>query len=174
MDFWLKHLLQTKFPFPSNGKVYRKDTIATNHFKADWSFHSLQTGKCIARDKILKVDFPDFWFPFPSNGKVYRKLMIIFSSVRFRSRFHSLQTGKCIASFRAEYTNLSGGSFHSLQTGKCIAREAVIREARNLLLFPFPSNGKVYRKFNMAKRWQKIKRWFVSIPFKRESVSQEI
>ena len=38
------------FPFPSNGKVHGKSKESTTHKRIDLTcFHSLQTGKCIAR-----------------------------------------------------------------------------------------------------------------------------
>ena len=61
------------FPFPSNGKVHRKAQGTRKNSLVQLCFHSLQTGKCIARAN------PNFTLPVGS------------------ARFHSLQTGKCIA-----------------------------------------------------------------------------
>ena len=70
------------------------------------------------------------------------------------------------------FVGTSSTSFNSLQTGKCIQR--YIRRwgvpRRPLLLFQFPSNGKVYPKHTRTERSSFPGN--VSIPFKRESVSK--
>ena len=91
-------LVRPVFPFPSNGKVYLKANFdLTNEsyysgvsipFKRESTsqetpffayaeghvcFHSLQTGKHIARRKPTERDEQISEFPFPSNGKAHRK-----------------------------------------------------------------------------------------------------
>ena len=62
-------------------------------------------------------------------------------------RFHSLQTGKRIASDSGNPdSSRKVRSFHSLQTGKRIARLTHVNSLSNSIMFPFPSNGKAYRK----------------------------
>ena len=63
-------------------------------------FNSLQTGKCIARNKSEPI-----------------------SKMLFAGCFNSLQTGKCIASCYTITSIHLKRCFNSLQTGKCIASE---------------------------------------------------
>ena len=61
-------------------------------------------------------------------------------------------------------------SFNSLQTGKRIASAHAQLRPITSELFQFPSNGKAYRKCPASVTEKSAP--FVSIPFKRESVSQ--
>ena len=66
----------------------------------------------------------------------------------------------------------NGERFHSLQTGKRITRHMEAFEYLRLGdMFQFPSNGKAYHKQNNRRMHEKFPE-IVSIPFKRESVSQ--
>ena len=113
-------------------------------------------------------------FQFPSNGKVYRKGIAMQASIDRYLGFNSLQTGKCIAS---ETTNIIVAAvieeFQFPSNGK-VYRKLVrdFYQPNPFTEFPFPSNGKVYRKGTDA--YLMMRRIFVSIPFKRESVSQDM
>ena len=137
-------------------------------------FHSLQTGTQIASGIDYYTDgFVSIVFPFPSYGNAYRKIKSAQSWIQ-RFSFHSLQTGTHIARVNAFGTNFV-----------------------QLRKFPFPSYGKTEHKrkrepFGSVQLWsfhslhtgKRIQRWChgvqaspgllpVSIPFKRESVSQD-
>ena len=167
------------FLFPSNGNAHRKLPV-----KSFWKtlkepcFHSLQTGTRIAkkwrypyrqptggwvsipfkrergdkeeRHPYSQVQGDDGLFPFPSNGKVHRKLLKFFHRANeIRSCFHSLQTGNRsarLSSFSVIRVAVPQ-CFHSLQTGNRIA-----------------SYDCVFGGGDSCR---------VSIPFKRESLSQD-
>ena len=119
-----------KFPFPSNGKVDRKNIQQVELTKQEGScFHSLQTGRWIASlAHCRRKPKMDRKFPFPSNGKVDRK-------------------SYPITRFSEDLKQVEG--FHSLQTGRWIARETGhLTTEKGRSTFPFPSNGKVDRKSN--------------------------
>ena len=68
--------LSAGFQFPSNGKVYPKFVSSNDHvsFKGGKCFNSLQTGKCIQRRNLFPSSTEMLaGFQFPSNGKVYPK-----------------------------------------------------------------------------------------------------
>ena len=113
-----------KFQFPSNGKVYPKANCdVVSHYRVSISFNSLQTGRCIQRERQQVLDQAAvIEFQFPSNGKVYPKLV--------RGDPHR-----------------PFPSFNSLQTGRCIQRNCNdLQSIRRHNRFQFPSNGKVYPK----------------------------
>ena len=126
--------------------------------------------------------------------------LIAVSALMFRDlRFNSLQTGKYIQSnsTRSKERLRWRKGFNSLQTGKYIQspsgrlqktrshqvsipfkRESISKVTLDSGLtvgkmyeFQFPSNGKVYPKGSMVSFFQKSGAW-VSIPFKRESISK--
>ena len=143
------------------------------------SFHSLQTGKPIQRNKGMFFDDRRVGnkFPFPSNGKAYPKLKIIRAlHASLKRSFHSLQTGKPIQSQslvfddRTSVVNWVSIPFKRESASQDCENNFVNDETLKLLKFPFPSNGKVHRKSENGCRRQ----WGadVSIPFKRESASQ--
>ena len=165
-----------KFQFPSNGKVSPKHDKFRKKCRFSLGFNSLQTGKCLQRGQTR-------------------------SSRKWRTTsFNSLQTGKCIQStgqsvfcgekrwvsipFKRESvskeenrTTTSSAMyverFNSLQTGKCIQSRGFVKFIGAVKAFQFPSNGKVSPKSAMvADVWDSIQ--YVSIPFKRESVSKGI
>ena len=85
--------------------------------------------------------------------------------------FNSLQTGKRIPSDFVFCLFFHCFRFNSLQTGKRIPRTTYKRAEYQVMgLFQFPSNGKAYPK-TMGSAEALINA-LVSIPFKRESVSQ--
>ena len=89
-----------------------------------------------------------------------------------RCCFHSLQTGKCISRTVDRPSNLPSSSFHSLQTGKRITRW--IKREMQLSFDSFHSlqTGKcISRKKSCTPH--RTTQSCVSIPFKRESASQE-
>ena len=110
------------------------------------SFHSLQTGKRISR---LIEDLP-----YIDQNDV---------SIPFKRESVSQATG-----LTTDASNQI--SFHSLQTGKRISREGFDAPNADCIVFQFPSNGKAYLK--LWSVWANLQRYRVSIPFKRESVSQ--
>ena len=187
-----------KFQFPSNGKAYPKAIFPGS--AVSWptrSFNSLQTGKRIQSLIIMQDALENFsvsipfkresvskagsvleaytiigfnslqtgkriqsrkraWgihnhrFQFPSNGKAYPKFTPPVWYASGLNRFNSLQTGKPIQRQQRSHPDSrdAGKSFNSLQTGKPIqSRWLVIGFLGNVVSF-------------------------VSIPFKRESVSK--
>ena len=112
-------------------------------------FHSLQTGKCIASDCEDPRGNEVLEFPFPSNGKVHRKLQTL-DVLQSKLSFPFPSNGKVHRKTKGKSqtaAKLRDIGFHSLQTGKCIASSAVYAGTAEC-----PT---------------------VSIPFKRESASQE-
>ena len=165
---------ELKFQFPSNGKVYPKSLLSALRLPRF----------CLA-------------FQFPSNGKVYPKLIHGIDS-EFYMGFNSLQTGKYIQ--RESGTNLEvwvAYSFNSLQTGKYIQSDMDLEVSLVVGLEGFNSlqTGKYIQRrtltdqrrrhdlcFNslqtgkyIQRRYSKVERrhsLYVSIPFKRESISK--
>ena len=139
-----------KFPFPSNGKAYPKQH---RH----------------------KVDRRDCWFPFPSNGKAYhKKRRMLWNNLPFYSCFHSLPTGKRITRAWLISISLMRMSFHSLPTGKritsCYRR---LPRSEGVRCFHSLQTGKRITSSDQYQwEWESFS--CVSIPFKRESVSQAI
>ena len=85
-------------------------------------------------------------FQFPSNGKVYLKVLTGISNFTMRE-------------------------FQFPSNGK-VYLKPMTRSEINAILFQFPSNGKVYLKVPQRARSAHLTTK-VSIPFKRESVSQD-
>ena len=139
-------------------------------------------------------------FQFPSNGKAYPKWIRGFRPRQLNPRFNSLQTGKPIQSSKIMFTTLREGlSFNSLQTGKPIQRHIWRLTGVNIQVsIPFKreSLSKVHHDgyvgkgniegFNSLQTGKpiqrralkepvkkEIKNW-VSIPFKRESLSKGV
>ena len=159
------------FQFPSNGKAYHKQ-MRGMRTKEEEGFNSLQTGKRITRLwKSVTLLVQKEGFQFPSNGKAYHKTIPAgqlvseeFVSIPFKRE--SVSQGSSIKDRRSPRNS----SFNSLQTGKRITRVTVPHRLVLVLQFQFPSNGKAYHK--TMKRFKQFLLRFVSIPFKRESVSQ--
>ena len=126
-DWDVLMLTHCEFPFPSNGKVHRKGPS--------------------------KNGFPRFIeFPFPSNGKVHRKLHSPRRSQRqkrvsipFKRESASKVRKKLFPATSIRYRAKT--CFNSLQTGKCIeSKYCFMHEVPHIVVFQFPSNGKVHRK----------------------------
>ncbi len=90
-------------------------------------------------------------FQFPSSGKVYSKETK--SVIKARGTpgcFNSLRAGKSIQRFRSSLSGYQGARcFNSLRAGKSIQRKSPFRRydwERDILVFQFPSSGKVYSK----------------------------
>ena len=114
------------FPFPSNGKVYPK-ALTLARAEAGDLFPFPSNGKVYPKVETCctAVHPRHRQFPFPSNGKVYPKLLSATCiKALHKQGFHSLQTGKSIQSFCLFHRRLCGGKS-----------------------FQFPSNGKVYPKW---------------------------
>ena len=191
------------FPFPSNGKAYRKSRCGSARDSRADCFHSLQTGKPIAsyrgrRQCVLGVNS----FHSLQTGKPIARHLNTHEHITEMWSFHSLQTGTPIARKFRHIRLCVPVSFHSLQTGKPIAsgrfrtgqgnirnvsipfkRESLSQEYDLIpttqeafdIVFPFPSNGKAYRKFSLPRpHHSPVVSYQVSIPFKRESLSQVI
>ena len=174
--------------------------ITRGYKQRDWKaaspcFNSLQTGKRITSVKVFGMLFSFFSyvsipfkresvsqaslsgdvglareFQFPSNGKAYHKLNLEKQTLPNRS-FNSLQTGKRITSlakspiwerFQKFQFPSNGKAYHKAKTAK--------RQQTTQVRFQFPSNGKAYHK--NSKIGLRAEDDNVSIPFKRESVSQ--
>ncbi len=110
------------------------------------SFNSLQTGKCIQSENFFSLDATFTKFQFPSNGKVYPKAAV--REVLPKSAdigFNSLQTGKCIQRVPQAAINTVAISFNSLQTGKCIQRDPILSPVG-----PWLRNAKTKREVHGA------------------------
>ena len=110
-------------------------------------------------------------FPFPSNGNAEHKPEYYAVTLESTWGFHSLQTGNQSTSDTGKSQAPATASFHSLQTGNQSTRGIWNLHANGPGLFPFPSNGKPHRKTvsHPSERYLSL----VSIPFKRETTSQE-
>ena len=158
------------FPFPSNGKVYSEGADNCQFRTRKRSFNSLQTGKCIQRQRISTYTSGNKVFQFPSNGKVYSENYMNGDIFQSTVQFQFPSNGKVYS----ETMNTFGKSHEEI-------------------VFQFPSNGKVYSEgaddddgnnetcFNSLQTGKCIQSttmdtnpserfWRVSIPFKRESV----
>ena len=136
----------------------------------EFSFNSLQTGKCIQRRQASFNKANCNKFQFPSNGKVYSKpahsfisLDIILFQFPSNGKVYSKQCGReTVGAVYRKFQFPSNGKVYS----KLAPHTAFKIFGR--YLFQFPSNGKVYSK--EATRGDFRDEVFVSIPFKRESV----
>ena len=115
------------------------------------SFHSLQTGKHIASQRLSARNAGlSRRFPFPSNGKAHCK--------RSWCRYKTVPT--------VGFPFPSNGKAHcKVNVGSAIGA--------NQAVFPFPSNGKAHCKRNRPINASAPSYQTVSIPFKRESTLQE-
>ena len=139
-----------RFPFPSNGKAYHKRTERQSVCPAVGLFPFPSNGKAYHKSKsATAVTVITDLFPFPSNGNAYHKLM---------SAFLMATTATVVSiPFKRESVSQEYSTglfllsailrFHSLQTGKRITSTSTYTFLTQL-------------------------RYSVSIPFKRESVSQ--
>ena len=191
-----KNGLLTEFQFPSNGKAYHKwgnSFVENTLTEVSIPFKRESVSQA---SRLKWAHSPKRLFQFPSNGKAYHKVLGIDPGIAHTGRFNSLQTGKritrmnlwqyllCIDQFQfpsngkayhkvaaAKEHYINTLSFNSLQTGKRITSANVRpRGQGGVSQFQFPSNGKAYHKAErLGRKWIGID---VSIPFKRESVSQ--
>ena len=109
-------------------------------------------------------------FQFPSNGKAYPKESDDPEHRRGVWRFQFPSNGKAYPKYLCLDDSAREECFNSLQTGKRIPRGTTSFKVIAEMTFQFPSNGKAYPKdmCNLEKGYYSE----VSIPFKRESVSQ--
>ena len=138
-----------KFQFPSNGKAYL-NTMSIIGIGCGESFQFPSNGKAYLNLFCgVRRCHQYGGFQFPSNGKAYLNVKVVRNHSTFVGlSFNSLQTGKRIWTFYAEWY-LKGSQIR----------------------FQFPSNGKAYLNWGrQTSRPDSGKR--VSIPFKRESVSE--
>ena len=170
----IRHLKKsTVFQFPSNGKAYPKSAAANgNILEIEFQFPSngkaypkftwplLGRGRArvsipFKRESVSKVTYFDFqrasiWeFQFPSNGKAYPKRVGL-------RRNNNVK----IVSIPFKRESVSKGEKKQLRSPL-------------LSVFQFPSNGKAYPKLIALETPEEHTETFVSIPFKRESVSKE-
>ena len=136
-------------------------------------FHSLQTGKGIPSHNLPKFKRQDpilVSIPF-KREKAFQVGQIWLNPTTAES-FHSLQTGKCIPSNPRQIGGVLMDSFHSLQTGKCIPRPTppVHLASGQYHCFHSLQTGKCIPRLIVAKTHAELPT--VSIPFKRESLSQ--
>ena len=167
---WKRLRVLSLFQFPSNGKVYLKRKSRAALSGSGHCFNSLQTGKCISSDSPSPNCKLKKEFQFPSNGKVYLKGRIRRTLQPVVNLFQFPSNGKVYLKQHATQSGILPVSFNSLQTGKCISREAELVMKAAIRKFQFPSNGKVYLKSKIDSLTSCLE--IVSIPFKRESVSQ--
>ena len=191
------------FPFPSNGKVHRKSvpiSVARVEFYVSIPFKRESASQANTASRAdsransnVSIPFKResasqvqakllingrliLTFQFPSNGKVHRKLSQAIFVVASGVGFNSLQTGKCIARLMKCSKMKREHCFNSLQTGKCIASIHC--------LINLSTQRRVHKCFNSLQTGKCIaslinlrslpaQRDEVSIPFKRESASQE-
>ena len=93
----------------------------------------------------------------------------------FADGFNSLQTGKCISSGSLwKSTGRSSLSVSIPFKRESVSQGDILQSVMEMTEFQFPSNGKVYLKplSKYIKNSRRGESPFVSIPFKRESVSQ--
>ena len=113
------------FPFPSNGKVYSKTENGCIQVRCRTCFNSLQTGKCIQRNRQC------------GNGCGSQRVSIPFKRESvFKARKGLVDMAAKLVSipFKRESVFKEGADviplvrccscFNSLQTGKCIQRQA--------------------------------------------------
>ena len=101
---------------------------------------------CLSLNRIVHK------FQFPSNGKVHRKLHSPRRSQRqkrvsipFKRESASKVRKKLFPATSIRYRAKT--CFNSLQTGKCIeSKYCFMHEVPHIVVFQFPSNGKVHRK----------------------------
>ena len=142
-----------EFQFPSNGKAYPKLLPDIPILAEGPPFQFPSNGKAYPKLNQRRKSDEDriCWkFQFPSNGKAYPKFALLGVMLFISPCFNSLQTGKRIQRkewFMAWNMNYFTSGFNSLQTGK-----------------------RIQRLWNPQK--QKKPPCWVSIPFKRESVSK--
>ena len=164
-------MIGTCFHSLQTGKCIARHSYQWGAFSGD-CFHSLQTGKCIASAEELNRQLDELEFPFPSTGKVYCKLVTAVRSSVFNSKFPFPSNGKVYSKTMSKYENSDNfRSFHSLQTGKCIASN--LNQTRGCIKMCFNSlqTGKCIAR-NKEVRNERYRSKGVSIPFKRESVLQ--
>ena len=137
------------FQFPSNGKAYPKD-LCLQYLGGgkDVSIPFKREGVSKVAQMLMKrMGLPAF--QFPSNGKAYPKV------VR-----HATPSILVHVSIPFKREGVSKVKLSNTTTGNVFL----------ICMFQFPSNGKAY-----PKRKQEIqnRKWYVSIPFKREGVSKD-
>ena len=140
------------FPFPSNGKVHRKSSVG-------WYLLLLSLVSIPFKRESASQGTATRWtpreisivFPFPSNGKVHRKNTILQTLQQMTESFHSLQTGKPIArwkrSIRKGYDCVVSIPFKRESLSQVNRRSWAVPQYQ---VFPFPSNGKAYRKSSVV------------------------
>ena len=143
------------FQFPSNGKAYLNRTVQGRYRRDCWSgFNSLQTGKRIWTRSRWRFRNGSDLVSIPFKRESVSEL-----SVRVVEPL--LPSLRVSIPFKRE--SVSEPTFVRLT-----------KEVVKVLKFQFPSNGKAY--LNWFQCWFRLK-WlfdFVSIPFKRESVSEHM
>ena len=189
------------FQFPSNGKVYHKALlfapVATTTaeegevsipFKREGVSQAILSAHTGANLEKVSIPFkregvsqeiqgqgevPEMTLvsiPFKREG-VSQEAQEAESPVAPDESFNSLQTGRCITSAFYSSYDLEGEGFNSLQTGRCITRVEIAELKVAAERFNSLQTGRcITRKkgFPWAYVWGSI----VSIPFKREGVSQ--
>ena len=170
----LKRMITDMFQFPSNGKVYPKGTARGILVQLRKRFNSLQTGKYIQRSRMLISTRIRGRFQFPSNGKVYPKKTTSFRTEHnFTNSFNSLQTGKYIQSSKPEIVRIADVNVSIPFKRESISKVPNKKITEKIIMFQFPSNGKVYPK-KVAAETARLPTVNVSIPFKRESISKAV
>ena len=165
----------TRFNSLQTGKCISREFFIEDGPSPELRFNSLQTGKCISSSgtdtSFVDADLVSIPFKRESVSQEFPQQQ---SRSFSQFCFNSLQTGKCISSGVSH--KYGGGQqwycFNSLQTGKCISSRSKYHAEVGIGMFQFPSNGKVYLKRMM--RLTHLTCVWVSIPFKRESVSQDV
>ena len=149
--FWHPHRLLHPFQFPSNGKAYPKENTAAG-----------------------KRALLDFKFQFPSNGKAYPKKTRVATESDEIGDWVSIPFKRESLSKDSEVENaFKASEFQFPSNGKAYPKEkAEVKELLETIeKFQFPSNGKAYPKVGTRIGYM-ADRHFVSIPFKRESLSK--
>ena len=160
------------FQFPSNGKVYPKFINNKNLGSSPLSFNSLQTGKYIQSLFYLNCIQLNMSFNSLQTGKYIQSKAFGYAGRSRSVSFNSLQTGKyiqrrrkhmkhsrcCSVSIPFKRESISKGKFstHDRLTNLSVSipfkRESISKALQErsffrILMFQFPSNGKVYPKF---------------------------
>ena len=192
-------LLGKKFQFPSNGESISKVTKIDYEFRSN-EFQFPSNGKAYPKVTTIDIGGTTYCFNSLQTGKHIQSGRVCLLSTLVNSRFNSLQTGKPISKVAGNHINrpiVSKRVFNSLQTGKAYPkgkntlrildrREGVSNSLQTgkhiqsdydivvpglVGMFQFPSNGESISKVGMCRAMYGLGLW-VSIPFKRESISK--
>ena len=188
------------FQFPSNGKVFPNVEEEDTDSPEDASFNSLQTGRSFRTIRLIKLNLgglicfnslqtgrsfrtfsvrnrwhlPGIKFQFPSNGKVF-------------PNFHLHRDVACVCSIRFQFPsngkvfpnrlNNCGAlmfrkSFNSLQTGRSFRTRSTLMKSIKEIQVSIPFKREGLSELEIRGQGKVRIGSLVSIPFKREGLSE--